>query len=77
MLQARNFIEIDMTDPQLTKAMELRHLAMDFRERAEETRLVKYIDLMLKSAAELERLAEDLERMADDNYLMSPVAGHA
>jgi hypothetical protein len=75
MLQTRNFIEIDMTDPRLTKAMDLRNLAMDFRERAEETRLVQYIDLMLKSAVELERLAEDLERMADDNYLMSPVAG--
>jgi hypothetical protein len=71
----RNFLEIEMTDPRLTKAMELRHLAMDFREKAEETRLVKYIDLMLRSAVELERLAEDLERMADDNYLMSPVAG--
>jgi hypothetical protein len=75
MLQTRDFIEIEMTDPRLTTAMELRNLAMDFRERAEEMRLVKYIDLMLKSAVELERLAEDLERMADDNYLMSPVAG--
>ena len=74
MLQSR-FIEIDMTDPRLTQATELRGLAMDFRERAEETRLGNYIDLMLKSAVELERLAEDLERMADDNYLMSPVAG--
>jgi hypothetical protein len=75
MLQTRNFLEIEMTDPRLTKALELRHLATDFRERAEEMRLVKYIDLMLRSAVELERLAEDLERMADDNYLMSPVAG--
>ena len=71
----QNFIEIEMTDPRLTKAMELRNLAMDFREKSEGTRLVEYIDLMLKSAVELERLAEDLERMADDNYLMSPVAG--
>ncbi len=75
MLETRNFIEIEMTDPRLTKAMELRNLAMDFREKAEEMRLAKYIDLMLKSAVELERLAEDLERMADDHYLMSPVAG--
>jgi hypothetical protein len=71
----QDFREIEMTDPRLAKAMELRNLAMDFRERAEEMRLVKYIDMMLKSAVELERLAEDLERMADDNYLMSPVAG--
>jgi hypothetical protein len=75
MLQTRDFIEIEMTDPRLTTAMELRNLAIAFRDRAEEMRLVKYIDLMLKSAGELERLAEDLERMADDNYLMSPVAG--
>jgi hypothetical protein len=75
MLQTRDFIEIEMTDPRLTTAMELRNLAIAFRDRAEEMRLVKYIDLMLKSAGELERLAEDIERMADDNYLMSPVAG--
>ena len=69
-----NSIEIEMNDPRLAKAMELRVLAMDFREKAEEMRLIKYIDLMLRSATELERVAEDLERMSDDNF-MSPVAG--
>jgi len=77
MLQTRDFIEIEMTDPRLTKAMELRELAMDFREKAEEMRLVRYIDMMLSSAVELERLADDLERMSDDSYMMSPVAGRA
>jgi hypothetical protein len=77
MLQSRNFIEIDITDPRLTKALELRDLAMDFRERAEEISLVKCVDLMLQGAVELERLAEDLERMSDSNYVMFPVAGHA
>jgi hypothetical protein len=77
MLTPRNCIEIDIADPGLTKALELRHLAMDFRERAEEITLVRYVDLMLKSALQLERLAEDLERMSDGYYVMSPVAGHA
>ena len=75
MMYARENIEIETSDPRLAKATELRMLAMEFREKAAETQMIKYIDMMLSSALELERVAEDLEHMADENYIMSPVAG--
>ena len=49
------------TNSRLEKAQELRALARQFRSKAEETQLLKYVDLMRRSAAELERLADQIE----------------
>jgi len=51
----------DGTDARVAKAGELRELARQFRLQAEETRLMKYVDLMRKSAVELDLLAEQIE----------------
>jgi hypothetical protein len=51
----------DMVDARNSKIVELRELARQFRQRAEETQLTKYVDLMRRSAAELERLADQIE----------------
>jgi hypothetical protein len=77
MLNARTMIEAEMANPHLAKATELRDLAMEFREKADELRLIGHIALMLRSAEDLERVADELERMSDESYIMSPVAGHA
>jgi hypothetical protein len=51
----------DAGDTENRKAKELRLLAAQFRAKAEETQLANYVDLMRKSAGELERLASQLE----------------
>jgi hypothetical protein len=48
-------------DARVAKAQELRELARQFRSKADETQLLKYVELMRRSAAELERLAEQIE----------------
>lgn len=50
-----------MTDKTAKKVLEMRALASEFRAKAEETELLPYIDLMRRSAAELEKLADELE----------------
>lgn len=50
-----------MDDARIAKVVELRELARQFRSKADETQLLKYIDLMRRSAAELENLAEQIE----------------
>jgi hypothetical protein len=48
-------------DARAAKAQELRELARQFRSKADETQLQKYVELMRRSAMELERLAEQIE----------------
>jgi hypothetical protein len=52
---------MDMNDGRISKAQELRDLACQFRAKADETHLMKYVDLMRRSALELEHLAEQIE----------------
>jgi len=57
-----------MTDTgkaRISKAQELRELARQFRSRAEETQLLKYMDLMRRSAVELDNLADQIETAND------------
>jgi hypothetical protein len=51
----------DVNDARVAKAQELRELARQFRSRAGETRLRKYVELMCRSAMELEHLADQIE----------------
>ncbi len=55
----------DKNEARTAKAQELRELARQFRSRAEETQLIKYVDLMRRSAAELEHLADEIEGAND------------
>ena len=55
----------DKNEARTAKAQELRELARQFRSRAEETQLLKYVDLMRRSAAELEHLADQIEGLSD------------
>jgi hypothetical protein len=57
--------ELDVDDNCAIKARELRTLAAQFRAKAEETQLLKYIELMQRSAEELDRLAAELEMRPD------------
>ncbi len=50
-----------MHDARVAKALELRSLAEQFRARTRETQLLHYIELMLRSAAELDSLADAIE----------------
>lgn len=50
-----------MNDARNSKVVELRELARQFHARAEETQLRKYIELMRRSAIELDRLADKIE----------------
>jgi hypothetical protein len=61
----------EVSDTRTEKAQELRDLARQFRLKAEETQLLKYVDLMRRSATELERLADQIDGAAE---LMAPVA---
>jgi len=57
-----------MTDTgkaRISKAQELRELARQFRSRAEETQLLKYMDLMRRSAVELDNMADQIETAND------------
>ena len=51
----------DINDARNSKAQELRDLARQFRAKADETQLMKYVDLMRRSAIELEHLADQIE----------------
>ncbi len=59
---------IDVNDARAAKAQELRELARQFRSRADETQLLKYVELMRRSAIELERLAGEIESTADAEF---------
>lgn len=50
-----------MNEDSAVRIRELRALANQFRAKAEETQLSTYIELMIRSAAELDRLADELE----------------
>ena len=50
-----------MSEAHIIKAIELRALARQFRARSDETQFMKYVELMRRSAFELESLAEQIE----------------
>jgi hypothetical protein len=58
----------DVNDARTAKAQELRELARQFRSKADETQLMKYVDLMRRSAAELENLAERIEAVTEFDF---------
>lgn len=51
----------DVGEAQAGQAKLLRDYALDFRRKAQQTRIERYIELMQRRAAELERLAEEIE----------------
>lgn len=62
---------LDVSNTRTAKAQELRALARQFRNKADETQLMKYVDLMRRSAAELERLADQLEAEIEGDMCVS------
>ncbi len=52
---------VDMDNGRISKAAKLRAVARQLRAKAGETQLAFYIDLMQRSAAELELLADQIE----------------
>ncbi len=51
----------DANNGRISEVLKLRALARQFRAKAGETQLAVYIDMMGRSAMELERLADKIE----------------
>jgi hypothetical protein len=56
-----------MTKSTAARVRDLRAMAREFRDKVSETSMAAYVDLMLRSAEELEELADDLERAASEH----------
>lgn len=64
----------NVIDARVVQVSELRRLARQFREKATETQLSSYVELMHRSAADLDKLADQIESEIDDITIGAPAA---